>query len=787
MFLRHIPKKFFSETFNSSNYHVAGSDKLWIKAYLYGLAFEPQEHEIKIRSDNGKEFIVRRLPLPQPRSRLRSLDPNLVETNCPYLSVPCAEKIRGLEYLIAYPAEETHGQFILDEAIQRNQPLPYDLLSNIAKSGIIALLFLDKHATRHGFIQPRNFSKQKHMENYQLSAWDVYNFDYKHIYSAPEIYRDNPFHNPVNSSLMLSDTFSLGLVLLQMSNLIPQSKLTNEIYQSGEFQKDKLAYYLDAVRANYSSEFSSLIAKMLETDPYLRESFLETAINMYASYVWQAYSEEEFYEGPSLGKFRLGKGIHYKDSGAEYTQSTYFLDHQYGRTMKGNLNDGTTVNLKSCCDLIFGTAIATRRDSPNRVILEYEANQLISSEGHLALGPNSSFVGKIINGLPEGYGTYILNHDIEITGNWSKGVPSGEMTMRHRQRGFEYVGELDSEFKPCGKGTTITNESIYTGEFENGAPNSQGKVVFENGITFEGAFENGVPNGEGILILADGSLQRGTFLNMLAHGKIIEFTPDGSVYEGNFKEGIKTGQGRLVAPDGRIIEGEFRYDRPNGKATISYANGEIYEGELLDGLRHGYGKLVSPHLQTEYEGEWKDDMIHGTGKMRVERQGWEYEGEFKNSLRHGFGTITFLNSAQKYRGEWENDVPEGEGKQWMVDGAVYQGEFRNGVPSGHGRVDLKNGDYYIGDFQDALMHGKGTYFFKSGAKYIGEFNRGVREGYGKYIFGNGVIWKGDWVNNNLEGEGVVEEPNGLIRVVEFKHGRPKSKSSIPEKKLCSIF
>ena len=101
--------------------------------------------------------------------------------------------------------------------------------------------------------------------------------------------------------------------------------------------------------------------------------------------------------------------------------------------------------------------------------------------------------------------------------------------------GSEYVGEI-VKGRPQGFGTLTTSDGLtYVGEFLNGLPNGKGIEIHGNsmetleGIRYEGNFENGRFDGKGVII-----------------------HPFGNKFEGHFKKGEPDGDLTMTSIDGEV-------------------------------------------------------------------------------------------------------------------------------------------------------------------------------------------------------------------------------------------
>ena len=238
-----------------------------------------------------------------------------------------------------------------------------------------------------------------------------------------------------------------------------------------------------------------------------------------------------------------------------------------------------------------------------------------------------------------------------------------------------------SQAKPAVQ--TVTNQSItvsagekgtYTGQWADGKPSGQGKMVVENGGVYEGNWENGLRSGQGTF----------TFAN-------------GAKYEGNWKNDVRTGQGKLTYTDGRVYEGNWQNNNRNGQGKLTWANGAVYEGNWANDKQNGQGKCTYSNGDI-YEGNWKDAKRSGQGKYTYS-DGTIYEGNWKDGERSGQGKIVTAKG-NVYEGNWENNKMNGHGKYIWANGTVYEGDFVDGKFNGQGTKTFTDGTTQSGTWKD---------------------------------------------------------------------------------------
>ena len=174
-----------------------------------------------------------------------------------------------------------------------------------------------------------------------------------------------------------------------------------------------------------------------------------------------------------------------------------------------------------------------------------------------------------------------------------------------------------SQAKPAVQ--TVTNQSItvsagekgtYTGQWADGKPSGQGKMVLDKGGVYEGNWENGLRNGQGTFTFANGAKYIGNWKNDVRTGQGKLIYTGGSVYEGNWQNNKQNGQGKLTFSGGDIYEGNWENDKWNGHGKYIWKSGTVYEGDFADGKLNGQGTVTYTDGTTK-SGTWKDNEFVG--------------------------------------------------------------------------------------------------------------------------------------------------------------------------------
>ncbi len=179
--------------------------------------------------------------------------------------------------------------------------------------------------------------------------------------------------------------------------------------------------------------------------------------------------------------------------------------------------------------------------------------------------------------------TYWLNNRDEILYNLSKYITTKKQIQIILENGYSYMGNLINGL-PNGQGTlnSFDNKYIYDGEFKDGLKNGNGKLIISDGTKYSGSFLNDFYNGNGILCDKNGNIYEGDFENGLFNGYGHYTLNDGNIYIGMFKNGLFEGKGQLIYKDGTVYDGEFVNGKKNGNGILLSNSGFKIEGIFKD-------------------------------------------------------------------------------------------------------------------------------------------------------------------------------------------------------------
>lgn len=242
----------------------------------------------------------------------------------------------------------------------------------------------------------------------------------------------------------------------------------------------------------------------------------------------------------------------------------------------------------------------------------------------LKLEDGSTFVGKVSNGKPNGYGKLTDADGNEWEGNFTDGLLQGYAAYK----GFDFVE--------------------YTGEFVDGKFHGLGKIVYANGDEYRGTFEEGEKIGVGEMIFSDsGCVYQGGWEKDQMHGFGWMSWTMGDIYWGNWRNGLPQGFGCKVFFDSNFsVKGDY----------LTY---NMYTGRLSGNMMDGWGMMYSAESGGVYVGNWQNGV-------RKDDNGTYY---FEN----GAEWLKFVGafSAEENAGGWIY----GEGTMYYADGRAVHGIF----------------------------------------------------------------------------------------------------------------
>lgn len=146
-----------------------------------------------------------------------------------------------------------------------------------------------------------------------------------------------------------------------------------------------------------------------------------------------------------------------------------------------------------------------------------------------------TYSGEVLDGIPNGEGTWISPDGQQYVGKWQDGFWHGEGTR------------------------TAVDGSMSTGEYRNGKRNGQSTWRHPDGRTYVGEFRDDQMYGQGVH----------TFSN-------------GDKYTGTFENGKQHGQGTYEFSDGSVVAGEWQNGKPWQATYADVSAQEI--GQYIDGI-----------------------------------------------------------------------------------------------------------------------------------------------------------------------------------------------------------
>lgn len=384
----------------------------------------------------------------------------------------------------------------------------------------------------------------------------------------------------------------------------------------------------------------------------------------------------------------------------------------------------------------------------------------------------------------------------------------------------EYVGPVDEEGKPNGKGIYRKGESSYSGRFEHGKPAGifTIKCNRENSpVVYNGTVTDKLEPNEGFLKYLDEDksfegtfegwgLKKGTKLRggKLAYEGEFENFPagDGGSYN------LYHGQGKLYG-DGFIYEGEFAFGQMSGEGTMTYAEPEkpgihgIWSDGVLIKVMEQYPKeqpvQVGPPADGGLDGpQVKEDTPEPDGPQvknedseieallatvllelpaepfhitDPEGKEWPYDVETQ-SVEAPCGTVLTAVLESDERVAVTHAVTDDPFvlEQWDIASAMANVLAALPAIAGSGQLSLPGG-VYEGEWNwNKQPHGKGTLKMNNGDVYTGDFADGLYDGQGELktaLF----TYTGGFKTGRYHGTGTTLMANGDRLVGTYDQGK----------------
>lgn len=185
---------------------------------------------------------------------------------------------------------------------------------------------------------------------------------------------------------------------------------------------------------------------------------------------------------------------------------------------------------------------------------------------------DGKYVGGILNGKPDGHGTFKGPNGAKMVGEWKDGKLHGQGSL------------------------ILSNGDKIVGGFKDGEMDGQITATSPDGDKFVAEFKDGLMISEPIK-----SKEKGILYGRMVNGKSGYYKngdeKNDSKYVGEIKNGVPNGQGIETFPSGNKFEGEFKDGKPNGHATYTFSSGK-YVGEWKNGEWDGQG------TETGSDGVW---------------------------------------------------------------------------------------------------------------------------------------------------------------------------------------
>ncbi|MDD3569608.1 MAG: hypothetical protein PHY44_00705 [Lachnospiraceae bacterium] len=226
------------------------------------------------------------------------------------------------------------------------------------------------------------------------------------------------------------------------------------------------------------------------------------------------------------------------------------------------------------------------------------------------------YKGELSQNLYNGNGTLYKNGVVKYKGEFKDNLYNGDGVLYYDNGNIQFNGTFEQgNYK---KGTEYYPNGIrrYNGEYTEGLYSGMATLYDsskENKILYSGEFENGMKNGNGKLYERGQMVYDGNFANDAYEGLGKLYRSGKIRYNGNFAFGEMNGLGTLYSlGTGRVIyEGNFQNGvfQQAGKSYDENTGRVIYDGNFSKGAYDGNGVLYSSSGRQLYTGHFFDGQI----------------------------------------------------------------------------------------------------------------------------------------------------------------------------------
>ncbi len=271
--------------------------------------------------------------------------------------------------------------------------------------------------------------------------------------------------------------------------------------------------------------------------------------------------------------------------------------------------------------------------------------------------------GSFEHNTREGYFETLKDKKLVETGFYVNGERQPEITL---DNGHKYMGQVNKNKKPEGKGTFILENGRCEGSFKDGECNGE-LVYFGKDETIIGKenYIDGKLHGESIDYWSDGKIRaKRNYNNGALHGQSVKIDENGNqtttYYYENKDVGTKEEFDRLTKEaeaesinsetEQHVNDNHEEKTNKNGRKTIEYENGNVYVGEVND-----------------------KDEPHGKGEFTTNDGNIKISGNFTNGKQNG-QFVAFTKDGKLYRKIEEVNYVDGkrngESFKYREDGTI---------------------------------------------------------------------------------------------------------------------
>eukprot|EP00526_Cylindrotheca_closterium_P000096 CAMPEP_0113624438 /NCGR_PEP_ID=MMETSP0017_2-20120614/12593_1 /TAXON_ID=2856 /ORGANISM="Cylindrotheca closterium" /LENGTH=862 /DNA_ID=CAMNT_0000534459 /DNA_START=96 /DNA_END=2681 /DNA_ORIENTATION=+ /assembly_acc=CAM_ASM_000147 len=368
------------------------------------------------------------------------------------------------------------------------------------------------------------------------------------------------------------------------------------------------------------------------------------------------------------------------------------------------------------------------------------------------------YEGFWIKGMKHGFGRVLYMNGDSYQGDFAQNQKQGQGEWKLSD-GRQFKGTFLKDLphtqpdKPEEKIRVVYPQNdMFHGQYSNGNRSGRGRFTWVDGGYYDGFWADGLYQGKGELGTAHtkytGEFQKGKYEGQ---GRLMNLLTDQVIYEGVWKGGVPADDSVKIENDKKLLhipqpplDSDVSQSRQQGRTAApvnsNFGGSSNNKGPSTELLSKSACKAVVDLSVVDGQ----DNPGRYTGILHV-----------ASKKPHGVGRMVYDDGNRVHEGFWEFGHRQGHGRCLFVHiGDFHEGNYEQNLRQGQGTYYWKDGRQFVGQYHGDERHGPGVFTYPNGDLYDGNFEHGQRSGFGTFTFHNKTChYKGEWKVGMYSGEG----------------------------------